>query len=62
MRPILSARQQWEGKDFANAPLQEIPIGTVPTRSATYDAGRQVTLTRNPDYWGADVPFPPRGA
>ena len=56
MRPILS-KAQWEGKDFANAPLQEIPIGTGPYTISDYDAGRQVTLTRNPDYWGADVPF-----
>lgn len=56
MRPILS-RAQWEGKDFANAPLQEIPLGTGPYVVTDYEAGRQVTLTRNPDYWGADIPF-----
>lgn len=56
MRPILS-RAQWEGRDFANAPLADVPLGTGPYTVTDYDAGRQVTLTRNPAYWGADVPF-----
>nr|WP_025057435.1 extracellular solute-binding protein [Sulfitobacter noctilucicola] len=56
MRPILS-KAQWEGRDFANAPLAEIPLGTGPYTVSSFDAGRRVTLTRNPDYWGADVPF-----
>ena len=56
MRPILS-KAQWEGKDFPNAPLADIPLGTGPYRVTDYAAGRQVTLTRNPDYWGKDVPF-----
>lgn len=56
MRPILS-KAQWEGRDFANAPLADIPIGTGPYMISDYQAGRQVTLTRNPDYWGKDVPF-----
>ncbi len=56
MRPILS-RAQWEGRDFANAPLQDVPLGSGPYVINGYDAGRQVTLTRNPDYWGAGVPF-----
>ncbi len=56
MRPILS-RAQWEGKDFKNAALAEIPLGSGPYTVSDYQAGRHVTLTRNPDYWGADVPF-----
>ena len=56
MRPILS-KAQWEGVDFANAPLANIPLGTGPYVISDFDAGRQVTLTRNPEYWGADVPF-----
>jgi peptide/nickel transport system substrate-binding protein len=56
MRPILS-KAQWQGKDFANSPLSEIPIGTGPYTVTDYEAGRFVTLTRNPDYWGADVPI-----
>lgn len=56
MRPILS-KAQWQDRDFANAPLDAIPLGTGPYVVADYDAGRQVTLRRNPDYWGMDVPF-----
>ncbi|WP_171176408.1 extracellular solute-binding protein [Ruegeria sp. HKCCD8929] len=56
MRPILK-KSQWEGKDFANAPLQDVPVGSGPYVVTDYEAGRFVTLTRNPDYWGADVPF-----
>ncbi len=56
MRPILQ-KAQWEGKDFANAELHDIPIGTGPYVIDDYEAGRFVNLRRNPDYWGADVPF-----
>ncbi len=56
MRPILS-RAQWEGRDFANAQLTDVPIGTGPYVVSNYEAGRFVQLTRNPDYWGTDVPF-----
>jgi len=56
MRPILS-KAQWEGRDFANAALADIPLGSGPYSVTDYQAGRQVTLTRNPDYWGKDVPF-----
>jgi peptide/nickel transport system substrate-binding protein len=56
MRPILS-RAQWDGREFANAPLEDIPIGSGPYVIADYEAGRFVQLMRNPDYWGADIPF-----
>ncbi|MEM6305937.1 MAG: extracellular solute-binding protein [Pseudomonadota bacterium] len=56
MRPILS-KAQWEGRDFANAPLQDIPLGSGPYVVESFDAGRQVVLRRDPDYWGAGVPF-----
>ncbi|MFK7764102.1 MAG: extracellular solute-binding protein [Roseobacter sp.] len=56
MRPILS-KAQWEGRDFANAPLEEIPLGSGPYVVSDYEAGRFVHLSRNPDYWGADLPF-----
>lgn len=56
MRPILS-KAQWEGKDFANAPLADVPLGSGPYMVSSYAAGRKVTLKRNPDYWGADLPF-----
>ncbi|WP_170413707.1 extracellular solute-binding protein [Ruegeria atlantica] len=56
LRPILQ-KSQWEGKDFANAGLHDIPVGTGPYVVDGYEAGRYVTLKRNPDYWGADIPF-----
>ena len=56
MRPILS-KAQWEGKDFANAPLSEIPIGSGPYVISDYEAGRFVQLTRNPEYWGTELAF-----
>lgn len=56
MRPILK-KAQWDGADFANAPLAEIPVGSGPYTVAAFDAGRSVTLQRNPDYWGANIPF-----
>ncbi|WP_170348868.1 extracellular solute-binding protein [Ruegeria atlantica] len=56
LRPILQ-KAQWEGKDFANAALQDVPIGSGPYVIDSYEAGRYVNLRRNPDYWGADIPF-----
>ncbi|RBW57770.1 extracellular solute-binding protein [Ruegeria sp. A3M17] len=56
LRPILQ-KAQWEGKDFANAGLHDIPAGTGPYVVDSYEAGRYVNLKRNPDYWGTDIPF-----
>jgi len=56
LRPILQ-KAQWEGKDFADAQLHDIPIGSGPYVIDAYEAGRYVNLRRNPDYWGADVPY-----
>ncbi|MCA0904769.1 extracellular solute-binding protein [Ruegeria marisrubri] len=56
MRPILK-KAQWEGKDFAEAQLHDVPIGTGPYVIESYEAGRFVNLRRNPDYWGNDIPF-----
>ena len=56
MRPILS-KEQWSGKDFANAPISDIPIGSGPYVIEEFEAGRFVQLRRNPNYWGEDIPF-----
>ncbi|MDP5216274.1 extracellular solute-binding protein [Ruegeria sp. 2205SS24-7] len=56
MRPILQ-KAQWEGKDFAAAQLQDIPIGSGAYVIDSYEAGRFVNFKRNPEYWGADIPF-----
>ena len=56
LRPILQ-KAQWEGRDIAEAGLDDIPVGTGPYVVADYEAGRFVRLTRNPDYWGRDLPL-----
>lgn len=55
MRPILK-KSQWEGRDFPNAGIEDIPIGAGPYTVHSFDPGRRVTLRRNPDYWGRNVP------
>ena len=57
LRPVLQ-KKQWDGVDFENADgLDMIPITSGPYVVESYDAGRSVTLRRDPDYWGADIPF-----
>ncbi|MCI5112911.1 MAG: extracellular solute-binding protein [Marivita sp.] len=56
MRPILK-KAQWEGKDFTESGLDEIPISTAPYVIDDFEAGRFVSLKRNPEYWGTDVNF-----
>jgi peptide/nickel transport system substrate-binding protein len=56
MRPILK-KSQWQGKDFAEAQIDDIPLGSGPYVVDSYEVGRNVVLRRNPDYWGADLPL-----
>lgn len=56
MRPILQ-KAQWEGKDFAASGIDMIPITTAPYVIDDFEPGRFVSLKRNPEYWGKDVPF-----
>ena len=56
MRPILQ-KAQWQGKEFTDATLNDIPIGTGPYVVSDFEAGRHVTLTRDPNYWGRDLPL-----
>ncbi|WP_323768552.1 extracellular solute-binding protein [Antarctobacter sp.] len=56
IRPILQ-KAQWEGLDFENSSLDLVPITSAPYVIGDYEAGRYVELTRNPDYWGKDLPF-----
>ncbi len=56
LRPILK-KAQFEGKDINDTTLEEVPMGTSPYMVSDYEANRFVTLSRNPDYWGKDVPF-----
>lgn len=56
LRPILK-KAQWEDTDFASSGLEDVPISTAPYVVSDFEAGRYVTLTRNSDYWGRDLPF-----
>ena len=56
LRPILK-KAQWEDEDFTESGLDTIPIGTAPYVVEDFEAGRYVSLRRNPDYWGRDLPF-----
>lgn len=56
LRPILK-KAQWDGVDFAESGTSVIPIGSAPYVVDRFEAGRYVHLKRNPDYWGADLPF-----
>ena len=56
MRPILQAAQ-WGGRDFTESGLDQIPVSSAPYVIDDFEAGRFVSLRRNPDYWGADLPF-----
>lgn len=55
LRPILK-KAQWDGKEFSEASLHDIPIGSAPYVVSDYDPGRFVVLKRDPNYWGADLP------
>jgi peptide/nickel transport system substrate-binding protein len=56
LRPILK-KAQFQGKDFSKISLEEAPIGSAPYVVSEFTAARSVTLTRNLDYWGADLPL-----
>ncbi len=56
MRPVLK-KAQWEGKEFEDSGLDVIPISSAPYVIDDFEAGRFVSLKRNPDYWGQDIPF-----
>ncbi len=56
MRPVLQ-KAQWDSVDFAESGLSVVPITSAPYVIDDFEAGRFVSLKRNPDYWGNDVPF-----
>lgn len=55
LRPILK-KAQWDGRDFTEGRLEDIPIGSAPYVVTDYEVDRHVTLSRDPDYWGRDLP------
>ena len=56
LRPILN-KSQWEGKEFGETRIDDIPMGSAPYVVESYETGRNVLLRRNPDYWGKDLPL-----
>jgi len=54
LRPILKKSQFAGG---LNDPDAGAPIGSAPYMVSDVEMGRFVTLTRNPDYWGADLGY-----
>ena len=56
LRPILK-KAQWEGRDFTESGLDLVPIGSGPYVIGEFEPGRYIELDRNPDWWGADLPF-----
>ncbi len=58
MRPVMK-KAQWEGKeeDFFRSGLEVIPVSSAPYVITEFDPGRFVELSRDEEYWGADLPF-----
>lgn len=56
LRPILKAGQ-WAESDFAESGLDTIPISTAPYVIDDFEANRFVSLRRDPDYWGRNLPL-----
>ena len=56
LRPILKAGQ-WAETEFTESGLDTIPISTAPYVIDDFEANRFVSLRRDPDYWGRDIPF-----
>lgn len=56
MRPILK-KAQWQNGDFTASGLDTVPIGSAAYVVSDYEAGRFVRLTRDPAYWGRDLPL-----
>ncbi len=56
LRPILP-KAQWEGRAFDESGIDLIPMGSGPYIIDRFEAGRFISLRRNADYWGRDLPF-----
>nr|WP_238381094.1 extracellular solute-binding protein [Alkalilacustris brevis] len=55
LRPILQ-KAQFEDRDFARSSMEPI-IGSGPYVVDRVEAGRFINFRKNPDWWGADLPF-----
>ncbi len=48
-------KHYWEKRKFDSTTL-DIPVGSGPYVISRVDAGRSITYTRNPEYWGRNLP------
>lgn len=48
-------KHYWEKRNFNTTNL-DIPVGSGPYVISKIDNGRSITYTRNPNYWGVDLP------
>jgi len=55
LRPVLE-KALWKGKNFAETSTQ-VPIGSGPYVVGKYEFGHFITLKRNPDWWGRNLPI-----
>jgi microcin C transport system substrate-binding protein len=46
----------WKTRDFANGGGYEAPLGSGPYTVSKIDSGSTITFTRDPDWWGKDLP------
>ena len=54
LMPILPAHD-WISRDFNRTTLH-VPVGSGPYQIQSLEQGRSITYSRNPDYWGRDLP------
>ena len=52
--PVLP-KHFWQGKKF-DEPSLDVPLGSGPYKLKSFEAGRSVTMERDPNYWGKDLP------
>ncbi len=55
LRPILK-KSDWADADFGASSLR-VPTGSGPYTVGPFEPGRFIEFTRNPDYWGKDLPY-----
>lgn len=55
LMPIL-CKAWWQGRDVG-APMLDIPVTSGPYRLSSLDPGREAVYTRDPAYWGRNLPI-----
>ena len=51
---IFSAKD-WDGREF-DKPTLQVPLGSGPYKVQDFQVNKYVTMQKNPDYWGKDLP------